>query len=224
MVMSKVFVDLDLTQAYAPRCTPQDSFTCSGGCSMTSSQHSLTRLLQDWSNGDKGALDKLLPIVYEELRRRAARYLQRERPDHTLQPTALINEAYLRLIDQTNVRWQNRAHFFAIAASLMRRILVDHARKGHAAKRGGHDVKLQVEEALVASKERDVNLVVLDEALTRFAEIDQRKTQVVELKFFSGLTTEETAEVLGVSPATVRHDWSLAKAWLRREIERGNSP
>ncbi len=185
---------------------------------MASSSDNVTQLLQNWSDGDEEALDRLIPIVYEELRRQAARYLRRERHDHTLQTTALIHEAYLRLIDQQHVRWQNRAHFYGIAAQLMRRILVDHARKGQARKRGGSAVKLPLDEAVVRSKGRDLNLVALDEALARLAAIDERKGRIVELKYFSGLSTEEVAEVLGVSPATVRHDWSLAKAWLRREL------
>ena len=190
---------------------------------MAPSPHNVTQILQAWSDGDREALDKLIPIVYEELRRQAARYLRRERPGHTLQTTALIHEAYLRLIDQKDVRWRNRAHFFAVAASLMRRILVDHARKGQAAKRGGPAVKLPLGEAAAVTSGRDMNLVALDEALTRLAAIEERKSRVVELKYFGGLSTEEAAEVLGVSPATVRHDWSLAKAWLRREISRGEA-
>jgi RNA polymerase sigma factor (TIGR02999 family) len=182
--------------------------------------HNVTQMLQDWADGDREALDKLIPVVYAELRRQAARYLRRERSDHTLQTTALIHETYLRLIDQQGVQWQNRAHFFGIAASLMRRILVDHARKDQARKRGGSAVKLPLDEAAVATSGRDMNLVALDEALTKLATIDERKNRIVELKYFSGLSTEEVAEVLRVSPATVRHDWSLAKAWLRREIQR----
>jgi len=185
---------------------------------MTPSPSKVTQLLHDWSDGDREALDKLIPIVYEELRRQAARYLRRERPGHTLQTTALIHEAYLRLIDQKNVRWQNRAHFFAIAAQLMRRILVDHARGRQAAKRGGSDIKLPLEEGMIGSEGREVDLVALDEALERLASIDPQQSRVVELKFFSGLSVEETAEVLGVSQRTVKRDWNVAKAWLRREI------
>ena|SRR5258707_6721256 len=185
---------------------------------MTSSPHSVTALLLDWSDGNKESLDKLIPVVYHELRRQAARHLRRERREHTLQTTGLIHEAYLRLIDQKNVRWQNRAHFFGIAAKLMRQILVDHARKNQAAKRGGMDIKLSLEEATLISKGRDMNLMALDEALTRLATIDPRKGRVVELRYFGGLTMEETAEVLEVSLATAKHDWSMAKAWLRREL------
>ncbi len=185
---------------------------------MTPSLGNVTQMLHDWSDGDREALDKLIPIVYAELRRQAARYLRRERPGHTLQTTALIHEAYLRLIDQRDVRWQNRAHFFAISAQLMRRILVDHARSRQAAKRGGSNVKLPLEEAMIVSDGKEIDLVVLDEALERLAAIDPQQSRVVELRFFSGLSVEETAEVLGVSPRTVKRDWNVAKAWLRREI------
>jgi RNA polymerase sigma factor (TIGR02999 family) len=188
---------------------------------MTPSPNNVTQMLHDWSNGDREVVDKLIPVVYDELRRQAARYLRRERPGHTLQTTALIHEAYIRLIDQKNVRWQNRAHFYAISAQLMRRILVDHARSRQAAKRGGNDIKLPLEEAMVASDEREVDVVALDEALERLAVIDPQQSRVVELKFFSGLSVEETAEVLGVSPRTVKRDWNVAKAWLRREISEG---
>ncbi len=188
---------------------------------MTPSPSQVTQLLDDWSAGDREALDKLIPIVYAELRRQAVRYLQRERLGHTLQTTALIHEVYLKLIDQRDVRWQNRAHFFGIAAQLMRRILVDHARKHHAAKRGGSDIKLPLEEGMIVAEGKDVNLVALDEALERLAAIDPQQSRVVELRFFSGLSVEETAEVLGVSPRTVKRDWNVAKAWLRREISEG---
>ena len=181
----------------------------------------VTQMLRAWSDGDRRALDELIPIVYEELRRQAARYLRRERPDHTLQTTALVHEAYVRLVDQRDVRWQNRAHFFGVAAQLMRRILVDHARKDHALKRGGPAAHLPLEEAAAVAGGPDMNLVALDEALTKLAVMDERKVRVVELKYFGGLTAKEAAEVLGVSKATVRHDWGLAKAWLRREIAGG---
>jgi RNA polymerase sigma-70 factor (ECF subfamily) len=188
---------------------------------MTPSSNNVTQMLHDWSHGDREVLDKLVPVVYEELRRQAARYLKRERPGHTLQTTALIHEAYIRLIDQKNVHWQNRAHFYAISAKLMRRILVDHARSRQAAKRGGSDIKLPLEEAIIASEGREVDLVALDEALERLAAIDPQQSRVVELKFFSGMSVEETAEVLGVSTRTVKRDWNVAKAWLRREISEG---
>ena len=188
---------------------------------MTPSSSNVTQMLHDWSHGDREVLDKLVPVVFEELRRQAARYLKRERPGHTLQTTALIHEAYIRLIDQKNVHWQNRAHFYAISAKLMRRILVDHARSRQAAKRGGSDIKLPLEEAMNASEGREVDLVALDEALERLAAIDPQQSRVVELKFFSGMSVEETAEVLGVSTRTVKRDWNVAKAWLRRQISEG---
>jgi RNA polymerase sigma factor (TIGR02999 family) len=178
-------------------------------------------MLLDWSNGDRQALDRLIPLVYTELRRQAARHLRRESPGHTLQTTDLIHEAYLRLVDQKNVRWQNRTHFFAIAAQLMRRILVDQARRRHRAKRGGTAVALPLEEGLaVAAEESDADLLALDEALTRLAALDLRQSQIVELRCFSGLSIEETAAVLRVSLTTVKDDLSLAKAWLRREMRK----
>lgn len=187
----------------------------------TRSPQNVTDLLHDWSRGDRGALDSLMPAIYDELRRQAARYLRQERPGHTLQTTALIHEAYLRLVDQKNVQWQNRTHFFAIAAQLMRRILVDHARQRQAAKRGGDALRVTLNESMALSEEPDVNLVALDEALNRLAEIDPQQARVVELRFFSGLSIEETAEALGISPRTVKRDWNVAKAWLRREIGSG---
>jgi RNA polymerase sigma factor (TIGR02999 family) len=185
---------------------------------MPSASQNVTDLLINWGEGDKEALDQLVPLVYEELRRQAARYLRRERVGHTLQTTALIHEAYLRLVDQTNVRWQNRAQFFGIAAKLMRRILVDHARTKKRAKRGGSDVRVSFTEAKISEKVQELDVVALDEALDRLAEIDEQQSKIVELRFFSGLTVEETAEVLAISPATVKRDWSVAKAWLHREI------
>src|ERR1043166_2896713 len=167
---------------------------------------------------DKEALDQLMPIVYEELRRQAARYLRKERPGHTLQTTALIHEAYVRLVDQHHLQLQNRAQFFGIAAQLMRRILVDHARTKNRVKRGGSNVKVSIDDATFAVKGQDLDVVALDEALQRLAEIDEQQSTVVELRFFSGLTVEETAEVMGISKATVKRDWSMAKAWLHREL------
>ena len=185
---------------------------------MPQSSQNVTQLLIGWSKGDKEALDTLLPLVYEELRKQAARYLRHERPGHTLQTTALIHEAYLKLVDQKNVHWQNRAHFFGIAAQLMRRILVDHARRKKRAKRGGSDIRVSFNDANLMGQTKDLDIVALDEALGRLAEIDQQQSRIVELRFFSGLTVEETAEVLAISPATVKRDWSMAKAWLHREI------
>ena len=178
----------------------------------------ITHLLKEWSEGDQQALDELTPLVYEELRQQAARYLRRERPNHSLQATALINEAFLRLIDVKDVQWQNRAHFFAIAANLMRRILVDHARRRDAEKRGGSQVCLTLDEGLAWANEPDVDLLAIDEALNKLAVIDEQQARVVELRFFSGLTVEETATALGISPKTVKRDWSVARAWLKREI------
>ena len=186
---------------------------------MTLSAHNVTKMLHDWSRGDRAAFDKLVPVVEQELRRQAVRYLRRERPGHTLQTTDLIQEAYLRLIDAENVEWQSRAHFFGIAANLMRRILVDYARKHWAEKRGGSGIRVPLEEAQVASAERKIDLVALDEALTRLAEIDPQQSRIVELRYFSGLSVEETAAVLGVSDRTVKRDWQMAKAWLREEIK-----
>ena len=188
---------------------------------MTHSPKEVTQLLVDWSNGDEAALDKLMPLVYEELHRMAKRHIGRERPGHTLQTTALVNEAYLRLIDQRSVRWQNRAHFFSIAARLMRRILIDHARAHHYAKRGGATIKVSLGKAIDVSKERAAELVLLDDAMTALAALDPRKSQVVELRFFGGMSVEETAEVLGVSSVTVMRDWSTAKAWLHRAMAKG---
>lgn len=178
----------------------------------------VTQLLIDWSNGDTAAVDKLMPLVYDELRRLARYYMRRERAGATLQTTALVNEAYLRLVDQKKVQWQNRAHFFAIAAQLMRRILIDRARKRYNSKRGGDVRKVSLDQAAIVSTGRSSDLVALDEALTDLEAIDQRKSKVVELRFFGGLNIEETAEVMSISPATVQREWSMAKAWLYREI------
>ena len=179
----------------------------------------VTAMLKLWSEGDTQILDNLMPLVYEELRRQASRFLRKERAGHTLQTTALIHEAYLKLIDQKDVEWQSRAHFFAIASTAMRRILVDYARTRHREKRGGSAENLPLDEAYqVSSKEKSLDLVALDEALTRLAKIDPRQARIVELRYFSGLDNDETAEVLGVSNATVRRDWNFAKAWLRQEI------
>lgn len=179
----------------------------------------ITGLLVDWSNGNKEALDRLLPLVEKELHRLAHSYMRRENPDHTLQTTALVNEAYLRLVDQKHTRWQNRAHFFGIAAQIMRRILMNYARDQHRAKRGGKAIQVSLSEASIISLEKTTELIALDEALHRLANVDERKSQVVELRYFGGLDVKETAEVLNVSPVTVQRDWKFAKAWLLREIE-----
>jgi RNA polymerase sigma-70 factor, ECF subfamily len=178
----------------------------------------ITKLLSDWSGGDREALDKLMPIVYEELRRLAHRYMAHERAGHTLQTTALVNEAYMRLVNERGMNWQNRTHFFAVAAQIMRFILVDYARGHVRAKRGGGAEQISLSDALVVSENRITDLLILDEALTRLAEFDERKSRIAELRFFAGLTVEETAEVLSVSVETVMRDWRLAKAWLHREL------
>jgi len=180
--------------------------------------HQVTKLLIDWSNGDKTALDELMPLVYEELRRLAHHYMSRERVGHTLQTSALVNEAYLRLVNRKDVHWQNRAHFFAIAAQLMRTILVDHARARQYLKRGGGTVRVEFDETSVAALESAPQIVALDDALTALAERDERQSRIVELRFFGGLTVEETAAVLEISPETVMRDWKLAKAWLFGEV------
>jgi RNA polymerase sigma factor (TIGR02999 family) len=184
------------------------------------SSREVTQLLVSWSDGNEAALNQLTPLVYDELRRLASRYLRNERPDHTLQSTDLVHEAYLRLVDQQNVRWQSRAHFFGIAAQMIRRILVDHARRRQAVKRGAGPVKLALDEAVVASEPRDFDLVALDEALENLAKLDPQQSRVVELRFFAGLSIEETAEVLKISSATVKRDWTTAKAWLFRDLSR----
>ena len=183
----------------------------------TSSHEEVTDLLRAWSEGDATALERLMPVVYAQLRRMANRHLAREGGGRTIQTTALVHEAYLRLVDQERVRWKDRGHFFAIAAQLMRRILVDHARKRRNTKRGGNVTRLPLEAAATVSAERAVEVVALDDALKSLSEIDERKGQVVELRFFGGLSIEETT-ILGVSPGTVMRDWTLAKAWLRREV------
>jgi RNA polymerase sigma factor (TIGR02999 family) len=185
------------------------------------SSNQVTELLVRWRGGDKAALDALLPLVYAELRRIARHYLSNERSDHTLQSTALVHEAYLRLAKQQLPEWQNRAHFFAVAAQLMRQILVDHARTHRASKRGGAVYVLGLEEAEEKAQPLDLDIVALDDALKTLAELDLQQSRVVELKFFGGLSIEETAEVLGVSPSTVKREWITARAWLYRELERG---
>lgn len=185
---------------------------------MAPSSLRVTQLLVAWSEGDQAARDELMPLVYEELRRLAHHYIRRERPGHTLQTSGLVNEAYLRLVDQTNTQWESRAHFFGIAARLMRQILVDYARKQRYAKRGGDARRVALDETVIISKKRAAEVVALDEALKSLAEIDVRQSQIVELRFFGGLSIQETAEVLAVSPGTVMRDWTLAKAWLRREL------
>jgi len=189
---------------------------------MASDSDNVTRLLLEWGDGNQQALEALVPLIYKELRNLAHNFLYRERLGHTLQTTALVHEAYLKLIDQNDARWQNRAHFFAIAAQAMRRILIDSARKHAAAKRGGPQEELSLDEVADIALEPDSNLLKLDEALNQLAKIDPRQSRIVELRYFGGLTIEETAEVISVSPATVKREWMMARAWLHQEItERG---
>jgi RNA polymerase sigma-70 factor, ECF subfamily len=187
-----------------------------------SSPQDITELLICWNNGDEAALEKLLPLVERELHRLAHIYMRREHTGHTLQTTAVINETFLRLVDQKRVKWQNRAHFFGIAAKIMRRFLINYARDRHRAKRGGHAVQISLSEVVLVSNEKSAELIALDEALERLALLDERKSRVVELRYFGGLSVEETAEVLGVSIITVNRDWKLAKAWLSREVRHGS--
>jgi RNA polymerase sigma factor (TIGR02999 family) len=185
---------------------------------MTGVPEGVTQLLIDWSSGDKTALDRLMPLLYDELRRLAKRHMARERRDHTLQTSALINEAYLRLVDQKDLQWQNRAHFFAVAAQVMRHILIDHARSYQYAKRGAGAQKIPLDEAAIFTQRRAAEFVALDEALEALAGVDPRRSQVVELRFFGGLSIEETAEVMKISAPTVQREWRAAKAWLSRFV------
>jgi RNA polymerase sigma-70 factor (ECF subfamily) len=182
------------------------------------SSASVTKLLIDWGKGDRNALDEMLPLVYDELRRLAAHYLRQERPGHTLQTTALVHEAYMRLVDQKHVDWKNRAQFLGLAAEMMRRILVNHARDRAAAKRGGKAQRVSLSIAADLSIQPDVDLLALDEALTELSKLDPRKSRIVELKFFGGMTTEEIEEVLQISSSTVEREWGLARAWLYRAV------
>jgi RNA polymerase sigma factor (TIGR02999 family) len=186
-----------------------------------SSAPDIIRLLVAWSEGDETALAELMPLVEHELHRLASHYMHRETPGHTLQTTALVNEAYLRLANQRNVRWQNRAHFFGIAAKIMRRILLNYARDRHRLKRGGHAAQVSLSEVAVVSLEKSTELIALDEALTKLSAVDERKGRIVELRYFGGMSVEETAHVLNVSTITVIRDWNMARAWLAREIGGG---
>ena len=185
---------------------------------MTPPSHEVTTLLKDWSAGDQSALDKLTPLVYDELRRLAHQYMRREKPGHTLQTSALVNEAYVRLVDQGEIQWKGRAHFFGIAARLMRQILVDRARRRNFAKRGGGAIRVSLNEATTVAQEQSASVIALDDALKNLEKTDQRKSRIVELRFFGGMSIEETAEVLKVSPGTVMRDWTFARAWLRNEM------
>jgi RNA polymerase sigma-70 factor, ECF subfamily len=188
------------------------------GPAMPRSQHQVTHLLKAWADGDETAKEMLVPLVYSELHRMARRYMARETPGNCLQPTALIHEAFLRLLEAKNIHWQNRAHFFAISARIMRRILVEHARARHCAKRGGNAQPVNLDEAIGFTTERARDLIALDDALNSLAKLDPRQSQLVELRFFGGLTLEETGVVLGLSPRTVRREWSMARAWLYRAL------
>jgi RNA polymerase sigma factor (TIGR02999 family) len=181
----------------------------------------VTRLLIEWKRGDAAALDRVVPLVYAELRRIASRHLRRERPGHTLQPTALVHEAYLKLVPTPELEWRDRAHFFAVAARVMRQILVDHARAHQAEKRGGAFRRVSIDEVAGPAVATQVGLLALEEALGRLADLDPQQGRVVELRYFGGMTIEETAEVMGVSPATVKREWMMARAWLRRELSEG---
>ena len=185
---------------------------------MSSGSQEVTQLLVDWGNGDQAALERLLPLVNNELRKLARRYMRRENPGHSLETSALVNEAYLRLIDQHHVQWQNRAHFFGIAAQLMRRVLVEHARNRNRAKRGGDWQRVSFDAAAEMGRAGEPDLIALDDALSDLARMDPQQSRIVELRYFGGLTIEETAEVLGISHSTVERDWGLARAWLRREL------
>ncbi len=181
----------------------------------------LTRLLVDWSHGNRQSLDELMPLVHAELKQLAAGFLRRERGDHTLQATALVNEAFLRLIQQHGVEWKSRAHFFAISAQMIRRILVDHARAQRAEKRGSGGIKIEIDEAMAISPAVDLDIVLLDDALEKLARLDARQSRIVELRFFAGLSVEDTAGVMEISTATVKREWSSARAWLFRELKGG---
>ena len=185
---------------------------------MDRAEPEVTNLLIEWRNGNQDAFERLFPLVYDELRKIAKRYMSRESSGHTLQTEALVNEAYLRLVRQQGVDWKNRAHFFAISAQIMRHLLVDHARSHNYAKRGGGAIQISLNEGLAVSKEKSIDLLALDEALSRLEKMDERKNRIVELRYFAGLSSEETAEVLGISEITVKREWLKAKAWLFREI------
>jgi RNA polymerase sigma factor (TIGR02999 family) len=178
----------------------------------------VTQLLKDWSGGDEAAADRLMPLVHEELRRLAHQYMRREKPGHTLQTSALVNEAYVRLVDQSKIQWESRAHFFGIAARLMRQILVDQARRKNFAKRGGGAIRVSLDSANAIAQEQSANVMALDEALKTLEQTDLRKSQIVELRFFGGMSIEETAEALKISPGTVMREWTFARAWLRNEM------
>lgn len=213
-------VDLSLATGYALPDSRPESQNLRSNVMAVSSPHDVTQLLQDWRNGDKVALEKLTPMVYDELRRLANRYLRGERKDHTLQGTALVHEAYMKMVGYTELEWQSRAHFFGVAARIMRQILIDHARKHQTGRRGGGKQDLPLEEAVVFSKERPENLVALDDALESLASFDVLKARIIELRYFGGLSIEEISEVEAVSISTVRRHMRMAEAWLHRELSK----
>lgn len=186
---------------------------------MKENRQEISVILKDWSGGNKASADILLSLVYDELRKIAAQYLRKERSGHTLQPTALVHEAYMKLVDISDINWQDRAHFFAVSANVMRHILVDHARAKLAEKRGGDAERIALDDAISLSNEPDVDVLAVDEALKELAEFDEQQARIVELRFFGGLTIEETAHVAGISPATVKREWAMAKAWLHRKLK-----
>jgi len=213
-----------LLRSRYPRAQPEQLTLCKLGADLeTGGSRQVTELLVRWRKGDRQALDALIPLVYEELRRIAQHFLQREKPGHTLQSTALVHEAYVRMVGQNLPEWQSRAHFFGIAAQLRRQILVDHARARQAAKRGGDVFKISLDESTALPEQRDLDLIALDDALKSLTELDPQQSRIVELRYFAGLTIEDTSEVLGISPATVKRDWATARAWLQREMMRGGS-
>ena len=185
---------------------------------MSENRQEISVILKDWSGGNRASADALLSIVYDELRKIAAQYLRKENSGHTLQPTALVHEAYMKLIDISDINWQDRAHFFAVSANVMRHILVDHARAKLADKRGGDSERIALEDAISLSNEPNVDVLAVDQALKELAEFDEQQSRIVELRFFGGLTIEETAHVVGISPATVKREWAMAKAWLHRKL------
>lgn len=184
-----------------------------------STQQNITAKLRDWNRGNRSAAEELMPLVYDELRKVAANYLRKERSDHTLQPTALVNEAYLKLVDISSVEWQDRAHFFAVSSNVMRRILVDYARAQATDKRGGAAQKVELQDAIGFSRENEVDLLALNDALEKLTELDARQSRIVEMRFFGGLSVEETAEVLKVSTRTIKREWAMAKAWLFQQMK-----
>lgn len=190
---------------------------------MSTEKKEITELLLDWRNGDQMALDQLIPMVHNELRRMARNYMRRQNPGHTLQTTALVNEAFLRLVDSNRVNWQDRNHFYAVSAQLMRRILVDSARRRNSLKRGGDQIMVTLDDNADVAVERQEDVLALDEAMSRLAELNQRQSQIVEMRYFGGLSEQEIADILGVSSRTIRRDWNLARAWLYRELKRDHA-